>query len=40
MSELLVFYGLLSVVVVGGLLYSVRLYHKHESKHDHHPSPR
>jgi len=36
MSELLVFYGLLSIPVALGLGYGIYLYHKHSGKNDHH----
>ena len=34
MTELVVFYGLLSVAVIIGVGYSIHLYHKHVPKHD------
>ncbi len=36
MNELLIFYGLLTIVVGAALAYSVHLYNK--DKHDHHSS--
>lgn len=35
MTELLLFYGLLTVFLVGGVAYSLYLYRKSEHKHDH-----
>lgn len=39
MDELLVFYGLLGVFVLGGLAYSLRVYHKSTHKHEDRHTP-
>lgn len=39
MNELIVFYGALLALVVGGVVYSLRLYHKHENEPGRHRLP-
>lgn len=38
MNELFVFYGMLFALVAVGVIYSLRLYHKHGDKHGHRSS--
>lgn len=40
MIELLLFYGLLTIFLVGGVAYSLHLYRKNLNKHEESDSPR